>query len=377
MGRTSQPSMFDPLPESDIDAAPLDIVSLATIRGLGSHCLRKLAEHFKRLSRVWEASADEIEEVLHSARVPAAGEIARIVTTDRDALRSKGEAELRMLSERRIAIVSRSDPLFPDGVKDARPGVYWLFVEGDPNALQLSNTVGVVGTRKASKQGRAAATHVALWLARRGLTIVSGLAEGIDAAAQQVAVDAGQPTIAVLGHGLSLVFPASTARLRQEIVRANGAVVAEYLPSERYERSKFIARNRIQAALSGVLVPVEADYGSGTARTVRFAHEYGRQLVGVQLNGEAGIHRLLGELGAPIIDLTSPSANAEFAEILSETFQRPIPVEAPIPTGQLLSRLVEDFRDIADRYPIKEEDIDGLVEQLRTVLREARSSDAN
>ncbi len=377
MGQTSQPSLFDPLPESDIDAAPLDIVSLATIRGLGFHSLRKLAEHFKRLSRVWEASADEIEAVLHSAKVPAAGEIAQLITTDCDGLRSKGEAELRRLSERRIAIVSRSDPLFPDRVKDARPGVYWLFVEGEPSTLQLSDTVGVVGTRKASNQGKAAATRVAWWLARRGLTIVSGLAEGIDAAAQQVAVDAGQPTIAVLGHGLSIVFPASTARLRQEIVRANGAVVAEYLPSERYDRSKFIARNRIQAALSGVLVPVEADYGSGTARTVRFAHEYGRRLVGVRLNGEAGVHRLLAELAAPIIDLTSSTANAEFAEILSETFQRPVPVEAQIPTSQLLSRLVEEFHDLVDRYPIKDEDLDALTERLRAVLREASSSDAD
>ncbi len=262
-------------------------------------------------------------------------------------------------------------------MKAVRPSVYWLFVEGDPKALQLTNAVGVVGSRRVTKRGIAAAIRVASWLVRRNITIVSGLAEGIDAAAQQVAADAGQPTVAVVGHGLSVVFPASTARLRQEIVNANGAVVTEYLPSDRYDRSKFIARNRIQAGLSRVLVPVEAEYESGTAHTVRFAHDYGRRLVGVRLNGDPGVHRLLTELGAPIIDLSSKDANAEFAGILSEAFQRPVPVEAPVLTGLVLHRVVQEFRDIASRYPITEDDLALLLEKLQAVQRETSPPDAD
>jgi DNA protecting protein DprA len=368
----SQPTLFDDIPDGEPQAEPADVLALARVKGLGYHGIRRLTEHFRPLSRVWQCSEDQIEAVLRAARLPAGGEVARTIAQSHEEIRASGAAELDRLSARHITLATPTSPLFPSALKDVAPAVYWLFVEGDPAALSSDSTVAVVGARNATAWGKRTATRVATWLVRRGITIVSGLAEGIDEAAHQVAVDAARPTIAVLGHGLSVTFPSSTAGLRQDIVRTGGAVVTEYLPSERYDRAKFINRNRILAGLGRALVPVEGEYASGTARAARYAHEFRRQLVGVRANATPpmGIHRLLAELGAPIIDLASPDANARFAEVLSTAFHTAVPAEPPPGATDVLARIVQDFRQLAQRYEITAEDMDSLVERLRAVMSE-------
>src|SRR5207253_4596361 len=128
-----------------------------------------------------------------------------------------------------------------------------LFVQGQPDVLTASAYIAIVGTRDATPVGMKTAERLAALVIKQGLRIVSGLAEGIDAAAQRVAAYYEVPQVAVLGTGIRHVFPASTRGLRKRIVAAGGAVISEYLPDENYGKANFVQRNRIEAALASAV----------------------------------------------------------------------------------------------------------------------------
>jgi DNA protecting protein DprA len=175
-----------------------------------------------------------------------------------------------------------------------------------------------VGTREASPRGVKRARKLTEWLAERGFGIVSGLAEGIDQAAHQAALDHGAQTIAVLGTGISVVFPASTGHLRWQIIEAGGAIVSEYFPQDSYSRIRFVRRNRIQAGLSYATVPVEAKEHSGTAHTYRFAKQFNRVTFGIvnQDHPENGIVDLLRKDGHPVFILEDQESMRGLEELL-------------------------------------------------------------
>ena len=138
-----------------------------------------------------------------------------------------------------------------------------LFMQGDENLLVEGMKVSVVGSRKASPQGIRRAELFAEALVKRGITVVSGLAEGIDTAAHTAAIRAGGKTIAVLGTPLSKVFPAKNKALL-EAIKANHLAVSQYPEGHGYHKSNFPMRNRTMALISDATVIVEASEKSGT-----------------------------------------------------------------------------------------------------------------
>lgn len=161
--------------------------------------------------------------------------------------------------------------------------------------------LAVVGTRKVSSYGKQITRSLVKTLAQAGLTIISGLALGVDGLAHQAALDVGGRTIAVLGSGLNVIYPSAHKRLFQKIVECNGVIISEYSSNARPSKWTFPARNRIVAGMSlGVLV-IEAPKKSGALITARFALEQGREVFAVPGSvyneNSAGCHYLI-KMGA-------------------------------------------------------------------------------
>lgn len=190
------------------------------------------------------------------------------------------ERVLRMeLEEARCWGCCLHDPLFPAGLRDAADAPRALIGRGDPallEGLEPAATVTVVGARRASTYGRGVARELGRELASAGLIVVSGLAFGIDACTHRGALETG-PTIAVLGCGADVAYPAAHRSLWRQIGES-GLVLSELPPGAGAWRWTFPARNRIMAALAGMTVVVEAAERSGSLITADLAAELGRDL---------------------------------------------------------------------------------------------------
>lgn len=193
-------------------------------------------------------------------------------------------------------------------------------IPGSPATLWMRGTfpdtdrpyLAIVGTRKASTEGKLAARTLAKALAKRGCVIVSGLALGIDAAAHEGVLENAGPTVAVLGNGLDTVYPRSHEQLARRILERGGCLVSEYPPGTEPFPSNFLARNRLVSGLCIATIIIEAPAHSGTLTTARFALEQGREVLvfpgPARHPNFAGSHMLLRQ-GARLV--TSPEEVCE------------------------------------------------------------------
>ena len=233
-------------------------------------------------------------------------------------------------------VVGWRHPAYPPALREAPSPPVVLFIAGEPAVLHQP-MIAVVGSRAATPGGRDNARAFAAAFARSGLAIASGLAAGIDAAAHRAALEAGAHTVAVVGTGPDLVYPARHAALQAE-VEAWGAVVSEHPPGTPARAPQFPARNRILAALAAGTVVIEAAWRSGALITARLAAEAGREvfaLPGSIHNPMArGCHRLIREGVAlverpdEVLEVLAP-ALARSAGGLRRALGAPIPVAAP------------------------------------------------
>src|SRR5215213_6511521 len=176
--------------------------------------------------------------------------------------------------------VCRHDRLYPDSLSALGDPPAALFGRGSPDLLprlSADEMVTIVGSRRASSYGRELATDLGREVASAGLSVVSGMALGIDSRAHRGALDAGGVTVAVLGCGVDVPYPPRHARLYEEIVE-NGLVIAELPPGTSARRWSFPARNRIMAALSRMTVVVEARQRSGSLITAEMAQDLNREV---------------------------------------------------------------------------------------------------
>jgi DNA processing protein len=212
------------------------------------------------------------------------------------------EAELARVAAAGAHILTLDDPAFPPALKNIPYPPAFLYVRGE---LQPADTraVALVGTRKASYYGLKACRRLARDLAAQGVTLVSGLARGIDTAAHQAALDSGGRTLAVLGCGLDVVYPPENKELYRRIPQ-QGALVTEFFLGTPPEARNFPIRNRIISGLSRGVVIVEAGAQSGTHITATYALEQGREVFAVpgpiDLPGSVGPHRWIQQ-GAKLV----------------------------------------------------------------------------
>jgi DNA processing protein len=202
---------------------------------------------------------------------------------------------------RGITVTGWSDPAYPAQLRAITDPPPVLFVRG---ALNEAPAVAIVGSRRATPYGRAAAGQLAFDLARAGVTVASGLARGIDGAAHQAALDAEGRTIAVMGCGVDIAYPREHRRLADAIA-ASGAVVSEFAPGTPPLPGHFPRRNRLISGLSLGVIVVEGAKDSGALVTVDYALDQGREVFAVpgsifSVRSEAP-HRLLRE-GARVVE---------------------------------------------------------------------------
>ncbi len=168
--------------------------------------------------------------------------------------------------------------------------------------------LAVVGSRKASRYGRAATEKLAAAASRAGVVIISGLALGIDSIAHQACINAGGQTVAVLPAALDNIYPASHYGLSRQILQSGGSLVSEYPEGSEIYKTSFIARNRIMAALADCVLITEAALKSGSLHTARFALELGKSVLAVPGNidqpGSEGCNNLIKSGATPITNET-------------------------------------------------------------------------
>jgi DNA processing protein len=194
---------------------------------------------------------------------------------------------------------------FPDNLLSIFDPPNLLFAKGLPGVLKTpAHRVAIVGARKASNYGRQQATNIAERLSRSGITVVSGLAMGIDAASHEGALLGPGPTIAVLGTGCDQIYPRRNWRLAERICSA-GLILSEYPPGTRAFPSHFPRRNRIVTGLCEATVVIEAAQKSGSLISARLAASEGREVMalpGLVTNaGAKGCHQLIRD-GATLIE---------------------------------------------------------------------------
>jgi DNA processing protein len=210
------------------------------------------------------------------------------------------------LEKKGVGLVLADDPGYPASLREIPLFPWGLYHQGDLAPLALP-AIAIVGTRKATDGARLLAREFAAAFARAGLTVVSGLAFGIDAAAHMGALQGEGPTVAVLANGLPQVYPAHHAELAREILRKGGALVSEYPPGEPPLPRRFLERNRIVSGLTRGIVVIEAPERSGSLATARFALEQNREVFVIpgppKHPNYGGSHRLIRE-GAELV--TSP-----------------------------------------------------------------------
>ncbi len=206
----------------------------------------------------------------------------------------EAEAQVIRLEHAGGRLVTWDDAAYPELLRHIHDPPLYLYALGELTAADAT-AVAVVGSRDASPYGRHMTAIISEGLASRGITVVSGLARGIDAAAHDAALRAGGRTIAVLGSGIDVVYPSEHHRLHMFIAR-NGAVVSEYPMGAQPDAENFPARNRIISGLTLGTVVVEATERSGSLITAQCAIEQGREVfavpgpVGVRTRGT---HQLL------------------------------------------------------------------------------------
>lgn len=306
-------------------------VGFNLIPQIGPVKARRLLDHFGDLAAAWRASAIEL----------AAAGLDRRALENVLAARPKIDldAEMEKIVRAGARVLVWDDPAFPRLLSQIPNPPFALYVKGEIKP-EDEWSVAVVGTRRASAYGREVTRQIVTDLVHSRITIVSGLARGIDAEAHRAALDAHGRTLAVLGSGVDVIYPPEHARLAQQIVE-NGALVSEYPLGTQPEAGNFPPRNRIVSGLSLGALIVEGDESTGARITMEDALEQDRETFAVPGNlfrREArGPNRMIQRGEAKLV-----TCAADILEELNLTMvEQHQEVRAAIPDNEMESALLK------------------------------------
>ncbi len=249
-------------------------LALRMVQGLGTRRTGQLLERFPGPQAIFRASIAELE----GAGLP--GALARSIASGISF--DDAADQHQKVRDAGAALIPLHDARYPEALRRIYDPPPLLYARGDARLLQ-SISIAVVGTRRPTPYGLAAAEKLSGDLARAGATIVSGMARGIDTAAHKAALAASGSTIAVLGCGVDIVYPSENKKLAAEIA-AKGLIISEFPMGSVAFPQNFPIRNRIVSGLSAGLLVVEGAEYSGSAITARLAMDQGREVFAVPGN---------------------------------------------------------------------------------------------
>jgi DNA processing protein len=268
------------------------------------------------------------------------------------------DADLRWLDAKQARLMAATDPAYPSLLRESPDAPAVLYLLGDPGALG-GPQIAMVGSRNPTVGGRDTARRFAAWFSQAGLGITSGLALGIDTACHEGALQAGGPTVAVLGCGLDICYPRENRKLFDRI-REQGALVSEFPPGTEPRAALFPQRNRIIAGLGSGTVVVEAASRSGSLITARLAGVAGRDVFAIpgSIHNEMarGCHELIRQ-GAKLVerpeDVLSELKISLSAQLLANS--------PPGPSGGPV--LDKEYKILLDALAFEPASVDTLIER--------------
>ena len=273
-------------------------VAFSRILGIGPIRFKLLLDYFHEdIAAAWKADSKELAQAgLDTKTID--GFLKQRTT-------SKPQQELEKLERLRIRVLTLKDKDYPDLLKELINAPPVLYIAGTFKKEEDRFALGIVGTRKVSSYGRQVTEQFARELAEGKVTVVSGLAHGIDTIAHTATLDAGGRTLAVLASGLDTIYPADNLGLARRIVESGqGALVTEFPLGIKPDGRNFPARNRIISGLSQGILVTEAPKQSGALITANFALEQGRDVFGVPNSiyspGSVGVNKLIQD-GAHLV----------------------------------------------------------------------------
>ncbi len=270
-------------------------VGFNLVKGIGAVRLQALQEYFGDLSLAWQAPQSALEAAGLSPK------LAERVAQVRQSVNL--EEYLARCEAQGIQVLTWEDRDYPPRLKEIEQPPPVLYLRGN---LEQNDSwaVAIVGTRRVTAYGRQVTEEVSAYLAQHGVTVVSGLARGVDAIAHQAALQAGGRTLAVLGNGVDRIYPPEHRALAERILH-QGALLSDYPLGTPPEAANFPPRNRIISGLALAVIVVEAGETSGALITAQFAADQGREVFAVPGNIFApqskGANRLIQQGARPLL----------------------------------------------------------------------------
>ena len=327
-------------------------VALNLVPGVGPVRLRKLLRIFETPERILLARPSELRAV-----EGIGPDTAEAITRWRDLV--DVERELQLAADFGAHIITSESPEYPKPLREIHDPPIVLYVWGELQARD-HHAVGVVGSRKATTYGLEAAKKLSFQLAYAGMTVVSGLARGIDTAAHQGALAAKGRTIGVLGSGLGRLYPKENEALAAKIAAGSGAIVSEFPMEMTATTQTFPMRNRIVSGWSQAVLVVEAALNSGALITASQALDQGRSIYAVpgpiDRPSSAGTNRLIQQ-GAKLV-----ASAADILDDLNVLFDES---PDPIPISPRLEALSETERAVYDALGDREISPDAISERTK------------
>ncbi len=271
-------------------------LAINKIPNLGPVTIKKLWQQFSDIEEVWSADEESMLQIEEISKPAIKSFLENRTTIDLD-------EELRLIKDSGGSVLTLENAEYPQVLKNIYDPPPVLYIKGNKFDSDLK-ALAIVGTRKASNYGKEMAKKLAFELSSLGITIVSGMALGIDTAAHRGALDARGKTIAVFGCGVDVIYPFSNKDLAKEI-ESSGALVSEFPLGTGTEKGNFPRRNRIIAGLSLGTIVVEGHYDSGAMITAKHALDEGREVFAVpgnvELDQSKGPHWLIKQ-GAKLVE---------------------------------------------------------------------------